>query len=101
MTDDPRRRALMRQGFLFLFLALVVGLAIIALFLRETPTLGLALLAVPAATVASLVAYAQLTRSLLPVPERMSLGTAARITMSTLGISHGSEPFARYASLSR
>jgi hypothetical protein len=31
MTDDPRRRALMRQGFLFLFLALVLGLAIIAL----------------------------------------------------------------------
>jgi hypothetical protein len=31
MTDDPRRRALVRQGFLFLFLALVLGLAIIAL----------------------------------------------------------------------
>lgn len=31
MTDDPRRRALMRQGFLFVFLALVFGLAIIAL----------------------------------------------------------------------
>jgi (hydroxyamino)benzene mutase len=31
MTDDPRRRALMRQGFLFLLLALVLGLAIIAL----------------------------------------------------------------------
>src|SRR6185369_286282 len=31
MTDDLRRRALMRQGFLFLFLALVLGLAIIAL----------------------------------------------------------------------
>jgi len=31
MTNDPRRRALMRQGFLFLFLALVLGLAIIAL----------------------------------------------------------------------
>jgi len=31
MTHDPRRRALMRQGFLFLFLALVLGLAIIAL----------------------------------------------------------------------
>ena len=31
MTDDPRRRALMRQGFLFLFLALVLGLSIIAL----------------------------------------------------------------------
>jgi hypothetical protein len=31
MTADPRRRALMRQGFLFLFLALVFGLAIIAL----------------------------------------------------------------------
>jgi hypothetical protein len=30
-TDDPRRRALMRQGFLFLFLALVPDLAIIAL----------------------------------------------------------------------
>jgi hypothetical protein len=31
MTADPRRRALMRQGFLFLFLALILGLAIIAL----------------------------------------------------------------------
>jgi len=31
MTDDPRRRSLMRQGFLFLVLALVLGLAIIAL----------------------------------------------------------------------
>jgi hydroxylaminobenzene mutase len=31
MTDDPRRRALMRQGFLFLVVALVLGLAIIAL----------------------------------------------------------------------
>ena len=31
MIDDPRRRALMRQGFLFLLLALVLGLAIIAL----------------------------------------------------------------------
>ncbi len=31
MTNDPRRRALMRQGFLFLLLALVLGLAIIAL----------------------------------------------------------------------
>ena len=31
MPDDPRRRALMRHGFLFLFLAIVFGLAIIAL----------------------------------------------------------------------
>jgi hypothetical protein len=31
MTDDPRRRALMRHGFLFLFLGLVFGLAIILL----------------------------------------------------------------------
>ena len=31
MTDDPRRRALIRQGFLFLLLAIVYGLAIIAL----------------------------------------------------------------------
>ena len=31
MTDDSRRRALMRQGFLFLFLGLLLGLAIIAL----------------------------------------------------------------------
>ena len=31
MTDDPRRRALIRHGFLFLFLAIVFGLAIIAL----------------------------------------------------------------------
>jgi len=31
MADDPRRRALMRHGFLFLFLALVLGLAIAAL----------------------------------------------------------------------
>ena len=31
MTDDPRRRNLMRQGFLFLLLALVLGVAIIAL----------------------------------------------------------------------
>jgi hypothetical protein len=31
MTDDLRRRALMRQGFLFLLLGLVLGLAIIAL----------------------------------------------------------------------
>jgi hypothetical protein len=31
MTDDLRRRTLMRHGFLFLFLALVLGLAIIAL----------------------------------------------------------------------
>jgi hypothetical protein len=31
MTDDPRRRVLMRHGFLFLFLGLVLGLAIIAL----------------------------------------------------------------------
>jgi (hydroxyamino)benzene mutase len=31
MTDDLRRRTLMRQGFLFLFLGLVLGLAIIAL----------------------------------------------------------------------
>jgi len=31
MTDDSRRRVLMRQGFLFLFLGLVFGLAIIAL----------------------------------------------------------------------
>jgi hypothetical protein len=31
MTNDPRRRALMRQGFLFLFLGLLLGLAITAL----------------------------------------------------------------------
>jgi hypothetical protein len=31
MTDAARRRALMRQGFLFLFLALVLGLAVGAL----------------------------------------------------------------------
>jgi hypothetical protein len=31
MTDDARRRALMRHGFLFMFLALVFGLAIVAL----------------------------------------------------------------------
>jgi hypothetical protein len=31
MTDDLRRRVIMRQGFLFLFLGLVLGLAIIAL----------------------------------------------------------------------
>ena len=31
MTDAARRRALMRQGFLFLFLALVLGLAVVAL----------------------------------------------------------------------
>lgn len=31
LTDDPRRRALMRQGFLFLFLGLLLGLAITAL----------------------------------------------------------------------
>jgi hypothetical protein len=31
MTDDPRRRRLMRQGFVFLLLALVLGLAIGAL----------------------------------------------------------------------
>ena len=31
MTSDPRRRALMRQGFLFLFLGLLFGLSIIAL----------------------------------------------------------------------
>jgi len=40
--------------------AALPGLAIIALFLRGTPTLGSALLAVPVATVASLVAYALL-----------------------------------------
>jgi len=31
MTTDPRRRTLMRHGFLFLFLALLLGLAIVAL----------------------------------------------------------------------
>jgi hypothetical protein len=31
MTHDPRRRVLLRQGFLFLFLALLLGLAIVAL----------------------------------------------------------------------
>src|SRR5262245_10343603 len=31
MTDDPRRRALMRHGFVFLFLGLVFGLGIVAL----------------------------------------------------------------------
>ena len=31
MTNDPRRRTLMRQGFLFLFLGLLLGLAIVAL----------------------------------------------------------------------
>ena len=31
MINDPRRRSLMRQGFLFLVIALVFGLAIIAL----------------------------------------------------------------------
>jgi hypothetical protein len=31
MIIDPRRRALMRHGFLFLFIALLLGLAIIAL----------------------------------------------------------------------
>src|SRR5262252_7870114 len=31
MNNDPRRRALMRQGFLFLFLGLVLGLTIVAL----------------------------------------------------------------------
>lgn len=31
MINDARRRALMRQGFLFLFLALLLGLAIVAL----------------------------------------------------------------------
>jgi hypothetical protein len=31
MTVDPRRRSLMRQGFLFLFLGLLFGLAILAL----------------------------------------------------------------------
>jgi hypothetical protein len=31
MTDDPRRRALMRQGFLFLFVGLLFGVTIIVL----------------------------------------------------------------------
>jgi len=31
MTDDPRRRSLMRQGFLFLFVGLLFGVTIIAL----------------------------------------------------------------------
>jgi hypothetical protein len=31
MTDDPRRRALMRHGFVFLVLGLILGLAIVAL----------------------------------------------------------------------
>ncbi|MEA3020107.1 MAG: putative heme transporter [Actinomycetota bacterium] len=38
--------------------------------------------------VGSIVAFAQLTRSLLPAGSRTSLGTTARITLSTLGISH-------------
>jgi (hydroxyamino)benzene mutase len=31
IADDPRRRALMRQGFLFLVIALILGLAVAAL----------------------------------------------------------------------
>lgn len=38
--------------------------------------------------VGAILAYAQLTRSLLPEPARMSLGTSARITLSTLSVSH-------------
>jgi uncharacterized protein (TIRG00374 family) len=38
--------------------------------------------------IASLVAYAQLTRSLLPPSSRVSLLTACRITLATLSISH-------------
>jgi uncharacterized protein (TIRG00374 family) len=38
--------------------------------------------------IASLTAYAQLTRSLLPPNDRLSLATTGRITLATLGISH-------------
>jgi hypothetical protein len=38
--------------------------------------------------VGAIVAYAQLTRSLLPQPTPLSLNTASRITLSTLAVSH-------------
>jgi uncharacterized protein (TIRG00374 family) len=38
--------------------------------------------------IGAILAYAQLTRSLLPKADRVSLLTTARITLSTLGISH-------------
>jgi uncharacterized protein (TIRG00374 family) len=38
--------------------------------------------------IGAIVAYAQLTRSLLPRSSRVSLATTARITLATLGISH-------------
>lgn len=38
--------------------------------------------------IAAILAYAQLTRSLLPRTTRLSLATTSRITLSTLGLSH-------------
>ncbi|MFC0543302.1 Pls/PosA family non-ribosomal peptide synthetase [Kutzneria chonburiensis] len=66
-SRPPRRRiwgfaygaATLALGLLPVAAALP-GLAIVALFLHDTPTLGSALLAVPAATVAALVTYALL-----------------------------------------
>ena len=94
MTDVPWFRRLRRIGMLLL-LALVVEFLVLpqlagtrkALELLGDVdwrwlTLGVVLES------GAIGAYAQLTRSLLPKDDRVSLATTARVTMATLGISH-------------
>lgn len=94
MAGVPWFRQLRRIGLLLL-LAIVVEYLVLPQLAGSRNALSLLgkvdlrwLAAGVALEIGAIVAYAQLTRSLLPQVDRMSLGTAARITLSTLAISH-------------
>src|SRR4051794_9002458 len=78
-----------------LLLAIVVEYLVLPQLAGTRNALGLLgrvdpwwLVAGAALEISAILAYAQLTRSLLPATDRLPLGVTARITLSTLGISH-------------
>src|SRR3954467_5487496 len=94
MADVPWFRRLRRIGGLLVF-AIVVEYLVLPQLAGTRNALHLLgqddlrwLLAGVALEMGAIVAYPQLTRSLLPAEHRVTLGTTARITLSTLAISH-------------
>jgi uncharacterized protein (TIRG00374 family) len=93
MSTTARRR--LKRVALVLLAAVVVEFLVLPQIAGARKTVHLLgevniawLLAGVVFIVAAIVAYAELTRTLLPVDSRPSLGRVTRITLSTLGLSH-------------
>src|SRR5262245_10311413 len=86
MATDPRRRALMRQGFLFLFLALLFGLAIIAL---PNPSRWLAVHLTAFLTGLILIVIAMAWNELRLTSRQLSLAYATGLTAAYAGLIGG------------